>query len=160
MNPLIYRTNVETLSENKSDAIFHNRSAFHAEIVYEALFDYAKSSINIFCESLDDRVFGSDRVLKATTRAIQRSVRISVIYQDRSAEDSRFFKKFNNYNGLHKVSLKFAPEHLREQAGNFAVVDSRAFRLEPDKSTCEAFVSFNRPALAEELEHFFKKNLT
>lgn len=138
-----YRDTVWSLFENKVPTRISNGAPEHARIIFLAMLHFAKSQVKIFCENLNPEVFNSPELVAELKNAIKRNVVVSVFTQKKPSEIefTNVIKAAENSSDVKQVSNKF----LCEQKVNFAVMDSSAFRYEPNKGEVKAFASANEP---------------
>lgn len=143
MDIQFYRDTVWSLFEKKVSERISNGAPEHARIIFLAMLHFAKSQVKIFCENLNPEVFDSPELVAELKNAIKRNVVVSVFTQKEPSdiEFTKILKSAQNSSRVRHVSNNF----LREQDVNFAVMDSSAFRYEPNKREVKAFASANEP---------------
>ena len=139
-----YRDTVWSLFENKVPARISNGAPEHARIIFLAMLHFAKAQVKIFCENLNPEVFDSPELVAELKNAIERGVVVSVFTQKKPSdiEFTTVLETAKNSSEVKQVKNDF----LRKQEVNFAVMDSSAFRYEPNKGEVKALASANEPA--------------
>jgi hypothetical protein len=146
-----YREGVETLLKLCSDKPISNSEPAHAAILFEVFFKHAKDHVRIFCNKLSKSVFDAPALVREAGWALKRGVKISVIVQQDRAEQSGFSELLNKAS----VPILQAPDTAKDSPFNFAVMDTRSVRIEPDREKCEAQARMHVPALATSMAHAF-----
>jgi hypothetical protein len=139
-----YRLGVLTLMSLKSGDIITNSEPAHAAILFEVFFKSATDKVRIFCKNLSQEVFGNPSLLAAARSAVERGVSLNVLLQDDAPNKTEFSEWISTIKSA-KVCLRIAPEHIRNASVNFAVMDTTAYRYEPDRSKCVASASMYNP---------------
>src|SRR5437588_78076 len=85
-----YQRGVETLMGLKSSKMISNSEPAHAAILFNVFFKSAKQKVRIFCKNLNKEVFGNDFILKAAKAAVERGVKIQILIQDATPDQSLF----------------------------------------------------------------------
>lgn len=151
-----YRCYVERLAQLKSKELFQNGQANHAAIIFETFFKYASKHVHILCKNLSADVFGLENVLNALETALLRKVPVRILYQE-TPESSAFLESLQRWQEQ-KLPIEALPAtgtSLGPVSQNFAVMDRRAFRFEPDNSRPMAYACMNGPEEATTLDDVF-----
>ena len=154
-----YRECVEQLLLSRSSNPVSNGKPEHAAVLFELFFRHAQKFVKIFWQKLDERVFDQPQVIEAAADALKRGVAIDIIVQgepdakkfmhrmrplDQESEKMEIIEDANS-----KISA------ARRMKANFAVMDGRAYRIEPDASELKASACMNNPGIAAELVRAF-----
>ncbi len=153
-----YKTLVwESFTKNKSSR-FSNGAPIHASIILEAMLTFAKNKVRIFCEDLDAFVYDRPELVMALKQALARNVIIEILTQ--KYPKSKEFKNVieSDKNGLAWIHVADS-DFVRNRNENFAIMDMRAFRFEPDKRKKEALACANEPISVGVLDSNFSKLL-
>jgi hypothetical protein len=157
-----YADAVEQLMSTGSSYLIPNSKAAHASILYSTLFRHSKNEVLIFCRKLSASVFGHEAVLQEAVAAVRRRVRLSIIIQEAAPEESIFARWISAASSSEQspfVSWRSASdnERIRKFSFNFAVMDSKAYRLEKDNAQIKATACMNGPSEARRLSSIFSK---
>jgi hypothetical protein len=139
-----YKEGVETLLKLCSDKPIPNSEPEHAAILYEVFFEHAKEHVRIFCNKLSKNVFNTPALVHQASLALKRNVQISVMVQQDQTEQSSFSELLKTAG----VPILQAPASTRNTTFNFATMDTRSVRIEPNRDKCEAQARMHAPALA------------
>jgi hypothetical protein len=139
-----YKEGVEMLLKLCSDKPIPNSEPAHAAILFEVFFEHAKEHVRIFCNKLSKNVFDSPALVREANLALKRNVKITVMVQQDQAEQSRFSELLKTAS----VPILQAPNSAKNSRFNFAIMDTRSVRIEPDREKCEAQARMHAPALA------------
>lgn len=156
-----YRENVFKLMQMGSGQIVLNDQPQHAAVLFECFFKHAKHSVKIFCRNLDPRVFDTDAVLNAASDALIRGVVIDILVQEEPDENSRFANWITHLDNEAAKRVCFHTNTSAESdmiAGlseNFAIMDGKAIRFEPNSDNVKARASMNQPKVADALGKLF-----
>jgi hypothetical protein len=147
-----YREGVETLLNLRSDKPISNSEPAHAAILFEVFFKHAKDHVRIFCNKLSSEVFDNPDLVREAHEAItKRSVKVSVLVQQSEPEESNFLAMLRNAG----ITISHASAGVKESLFNFAVMDTIAVRIEPDRSVRKAQARMYVPQLAATLAKTF-----
>jgi len=154
----LYREVIFQLFETESKTQFSNGAPAHAAVIFEAMLQYAKESVKIFCKELLGEVFGCPRVIMALKGAIERGVCVQVLTQH-APNKSQFLEilKSEMTNGRKSRIATTNNPKLKSHKVNFAVMDEKAFRYEDDASEISAFACANNPSASKGLSEDFDK---
>jgi hypothetical protein len=158
MTEEIYTQIVTDLMESKSNEVISNGEPSHAQVLFEAFFQYAKTEVLIFCHKLDARVFSAKSLVAKAKDAFERGVNIHVIIQSSNPDESPFLKFLRDESATSsRVSILLCPSdsHFCDQKVNYAVMDARAYRFEEDRSEIKAIASMNQLETAGALTRVF-----
>ena len=137
---------------------FSNGAPIHASLILEAMFTFAKNKVRIFCEDLDSFVYDRPELVMALKQALTRNVIVEVLTQKKP--ESIEFKKVieDEKNGLAFIRTGTS-DFVKNRPENFAIMDMKAFRFEPDKKDKKALASANEPLSVAILDSNFSKLL-
>lgn len=161
-----YKALVEDLFKKESPRVIANSSSAHAAVLYNAFFSHASDKICILCDKLDRTVFDDADVLRSAEQFLNNdNAKLYIGVTGEPDRDSRFFKLLSNK----KQEKKEKKENIRVMPFpkliadgkfvNFAVMDSRAYRYEPDSSRPCAIASAMDEPFASMLENTFFSNM-
>ena len=152
-----YVRRVDELARICDGTPFYNASRGHAAVIVERMMADAYNSVSILSRSLEPRVYGRSRVLRATLRFLDlRHCEMRIILEGKYPDvlqGNDFLKRFMDHAN---VSVRLMPE--REQARykfHFLVADGESYRIEADKSKSSAIVAFGHQEGADNLERIF-----
>jgi phosphatidylserine/phosphatidylglycerophosphate/cardiolipin synthase-like enzyme len=158
-----YRRNVEFLMEQRSGELISNGMTVHGAILIETFLKHAKERVVIFCRNLAKDAYNRVTMLANMETALRKGVQVDIISQsdpesealvaavDQWKKDSKMKVTLN----VLRPEENAAHEKLAGLPINFAVMDRRAYRFEPDHGAHKAVASMNRPAEATQLEELF-----
>lgn len=155
-----YRECVEHLMSSGSCKPVSNGLPQHAAVLFETFFKHARESVKIFCHHLDSEVFESPRVIEAAADALKRGVAVDIIVQE-APQSPEFLKRLSILDAKESIRMELLSEGskysqmIADLPQNFAVMDSRAYRLERDSNVMKATASMNAPQLARRLRTLF-----
>lgn len=145
----------ESFAENKP-ARFSNGAPIHASLILEAMFTFAKNKVRIFCEDLDAFVYDRPELVLALKQALARNVIVEVLSQ-KAPKSDKFKKEITDEkNALACLKVAKSP-FVTMRKENFAIMDMKAFRFEPNSGEKKAIVSANEPMSAVILDSNFSK---
>ncbi len=154
-----YRQRIENLADLDSGAAFTNNQPAHARVIFETFFDRAQKEVTIFCRNLASNVFDSSRLADNLVVAVKRGVQVRVFTQE-DPQPSAFLKVLKNLVTSYsdKVSIKrsLTENSMNKLEFNFAVMDGKAYRFEPNKDDFVAFASMNNPDVCKSLLSLFQ----
>ena len=143
---------------NENPIRFSNGAPAHASLILEAMLTFAKNKVCIFCEDLDCFIYDRPELVMALKQALARNVIVEVLTQKRPK--SLEFKKVIDENATGLAFIRTASSYLvKNRLENFAIMDMRAFRYEPDKSEERAVACANEPLSVAILDSNFSKLL-
>lgn len=154
-----YREAVETLMRLRSDKAIGNSLPSHAAILFEAFFRNAQGRVRIFCQNLNNHVFGINGVVESATIALNRkNVGIDILIQDATPDSGPFLKflQENRTNPLLRLR-RVDKETTRSAPINFSIMDNEALRYEKDREKVKAFAIMFAPNLAGLLIEKYEK---
>jgi hypothetical protein len=147
-----YREGVETLLNVRSDKPISNSEPAHAAILFEVFFKHAKDHVRIFCNKLSREVFDSPELIHEAREAInKRNVKVSVLVQQDEPEESDFLTLLREAG----IGILRASSAVKDSLFNFAVMDTTAVRIEPDRRVRKAQARMYAPQLAASLAKTF-----
>lgn len=151
-----YKKLLRELNESGADIVFANGKPAHAAAIFEEFFRSALDRVAIFCRDLNPSVYANPELLVQLAGALRRGVKVDIICQEPPATGP-----VANLAGPAKnLSVRLAgKDSQRNVAVNFAVMDGRAVRVEPDREEPSARANFNSPELAAELLKIFDRYL-
>jgi hypothetical protein len=151
-----YRKFVERLAASESAEMFSNGQAAHAAVIFEMFFKNAQQGVNILCRNLKADVFGLDVVINAVKNALWRKVPVRILVQE-APEASNFLALAKQWKGAGKeIEIRSAEGTILAEADqNFAVMDRKAFRFEPNRDAQIAYASMNQSRNATVLDNVF-----
>src|SRR5260370_1567532 len=161
----IYRQNIEKLMLAGSSAVISNSLPKHAAALLACFFRNAKSEMKILCPDLGREVFDEPEVLSSMTAAARRGIPIQVLVRGEPEAGSKFLRCFQEEAKLHSIAaLKTNTESqsdlIKRLASNFAVMDQKAFRWEPNYTNVKAVACMNLPSAAVTLIGMFDRLFT
>lgn len=155
-----YKTYVDQLFAEESGFIISNGLPEHAAALVSTMFRKAKKEMVIFCHDLNAKIYSEVEVIRSIVEAANRGVSIRIVTQV-APQAIELLCKLRN---LAKVSPELvqlkrcAPDSVDAALGyNFAVMDTKAFRYEPDRSTIKADACANNPPLAQKMLNAFNR---
>ncbi len=150
-----YRDTVWTLFKDNAPDRISNGAPEHAKIIFQAMLHFAKNQVKIFCDNLSNEVFDDSQLVSELRNALKRNVVVSVFTQKDfdNIDFVQTLKDATNGSSIVKVSNK----SLVNRKENFAVMDSSAFRYEPNRDQVKAVASANDPETCFTLLHNFNK---
>lgn len=138
----------------KSGDIITNSEPAHAAVLFEVFFKHATEKVRILCKNLSQEVFGQPALLTAARAASAKGISLDVLIQDESPDNSEFTQWVNSEKNPN-VSIRRVPSWLRNASTNFAVMDTTAYRYEPDRTKIVATASMYNPDVAKFLAEKF-----
>jgi hypothetical protein len=153
-----YKESVEQLMLSGSSMQVLNGKPEHAAVLFELFFKNAQRFIKIFCHRLDKRVFDRPEVIEAAADAAKRGVAIDIIVQSKS-ESLRFLNRLKTLDIKESIRMELTENVdkplVSQLEVNFAVMDDRAYRLEPDLRELKATACMNDTTTARQLAKSF-----
>ena len=160
MNELdLYRANVERLAELESKEVFSNSRAEHAAVIFETFFKKAKQSVVLFCENLSEKVFNLPSVLSFAESALRRGTRLTVLVQ-KTPQATTFLESVKRWQKDElpiTIQVSKPGSEASTASANFAVMDRKAYRFEPNRGEPAAFACMNDVASADRLLGLFSR---
>jgi hypothetical protein len=153
-----YRKRIENLADLNSGESFTNNQPAHARVIFETFFCRATQEVDIFCRNLAADVFDSVRLCENLIGAVKRGVKVRVFTQENPAPSS-FVDTLQELIAAKPelVELKKGNSNSLNSLGfNFAVMDGKAYRFEPNKDDFVAFASMNNPSVCKSLLSVFR----
>jgi hypothetical protein len=147
-----YREGVETLMQLGSSKAVSNGIPAHASILFEVFFKHCSDQVRIFCKNLNAEVFSAKDLLEAAKWALKNGKKIRVVVQEQP-EPSPFLDLLRSAES--NVELLLAPSSADENLFNFAVMDEKSIRVEPDRRVTKASASMNLPEVAKSWATYF-----
>lgn len=144
-----YRDAVLRMIEIDGDQPISNGMPEHAAILYECFFAKAQKEVKIFCENLKNSVFGKSEVVENARLAMRRGVEFKILTR-KQPEDGPFFVLAHSVVGTLRLLGERVPAN-----SNFAVVDGKRYRFEPDPTVYRAVACMNAPEISKKLSEFF-----
>lgn len=153
-----YKTLVWESFAKEKTARFSNGAPIHASLILEAMLTFAKNKVRIFCEDLDAFVYDRPDLVMALRQALARNVVVEILTQKKP--ESIDFKKVidEEKNGLAFIRTGTS-DFVKNRSENFAIMDMKAFRFEPNKAEKKALASANEPLSVAILDSNFTKLL-
>ncbi len=153
-----YKANVDSLARLNSNEIFENGMPLHAAIIFDAFFRHATKSVKIFCRNLSAEVFKEKWLLDSAKCALhKRGISISVLVKDQPQESE--FRTWLQDNDSHPALVyrrRVGETNARAQVPfNFAVMDGKAYRFEPNEIDVVASACMNDPKISSDLERYY-----
>ena len=140
----VYRLMIRAVFATKGEQRIANDSVEHARVLIEELLAHAEHSVDVFCHSLSEDIWGTSSVKEMLAKVVgERPVRLRIVTQlDPAPAIGEFYRSLG-------ASLKT----LRNQniRANFIIVDDRYFRVEPDFAVRKGFAYINKQDWADEL---------
>ena len=159
MEPKEYQEQVRKLFDTNSQLKFSNGEKAHAKVILVEFFLRARDEVLIFCEDADEDVYGDSSILESMQKAMENGVSITVVVQ-KKARAIKFIQEGRKLHDDLTVPGTFKcldGSKYRNVPFNFAIMDRRAVRLEPDRSKPVARASANWPDMAKHLSKQFEK---
>jgi len=158
-----YEDHVKTMFDLDSDAIFSNGMTDHARIIIVEFLLRAKDSVVIFCHDLLAEVYDHKHMTAALMTALKNGVDVCIITQ-RTPNAQVFMSAAEKYNADPSLSgmlklFQSKEEGIEQIEQNFAVMDRKAYRFEPNKVEHKAEASANQPEVANQLIKNFEQIL-
>lgn len=153
---LEYKKNVERMFDEGSQIMFTNRDRDHAAVLISTLFNKAEREVVVLCRNLDSEFYGRD-VVKASIRdALNRGVQLRLRVQE-TPQSTELVSLFQDPQYRNIDYAVFEPgSRGATSVYNFTVADSKAFRLEEDRTKHAAVACANNPELAKEILSVFE----
>lgn len=153
---LEYKKNVERMFDEGSQIMFTNRDRDHAAVLISTLFNKAEREVVVLCRNLDSEFYGRD-VVKASIRdALNRGVQLRVRVQE-APQSTELVSLLQDPQYRNIDYAVFEPgSRGSTSVYNFTVADSKAFRLEEDRTKHAAVACANNPELAKEILSVFE----
>ena len=154
-----YRESVEALERLKSSKVFQNGMPVHAAIIFETFFRHAKKAVKIFCRNLSRDVFDEPWLLEAAQKAVlERGVSLSVFVKEQP-DQSSFLNWLRRNEGHPAVvfASNVSDEPSAHKQFNFATMDGRAYRFEPNENEVAACACMNDRETTMLLDNFFSR---
>ena len=157
-----YREVVDQLFRTHSHYVIANSSAEHASVLYETFFNYAQNEVRIFCHKLNPEVFACPNVCDAVEKFLDRKGSLYIAVQEEPQESSKFLEIILNEKYEQQVFLWLGKKFQGKDGKllNFAVMDSVAYRFEPDQDETQAIASANDPSFARKLVQAFQNQIS
>lgn len=155
----LYEKLVRSMLESGNPEPISNGKPEHAAVIFKLFFECAATKVFIFCKDLNNLVFGDERILAAAKKALDRGVLIHVITQSAEVQKSNFsdwLSKMTTPKSLVTFKKCGDAAHWVKFPANFAVMDEKAFRYEPDNKSIKAQACMNNPKIAKELGSIFQ----
>ncbi len=152
---LEYKESLKRKIELRSSELVPNGTVEHAAVLISTLFSYAKDKIEIFTGKLNPLVYTNGQIMDSAEEVLKnKKVKMEILIQEK--DDSLQENSFLNFCQKNKnCKIKEASAEDRRRINHFVVVDSKAFRFEPDKNRPLAVGCFYRPDFAKQLNDFF-----
>ncbi|MCC5848355.1 MAG: hypothetical protein JJU29_09690 [Verrucomicrobia bacterium] len=159
-----YKECIAELNRLKADIPFSNGMKEHAAAIMEEFFRSARKRVVVFCHNLQQDAYESQNVFESLVGAVLSGVHVDIITQEEP--QSVKIKEFAEIakNAKWPLRLVRSKDNFQKQlTQNFAVMDNRAYRWEPNWAEPKASACMNDPDKANQLmevfEHLMKKNL-
>ena len=155
----LYEKLVRSMLESGNSDEISNGKPEHAAVIFKLFFEFATAKVLIFCKDLNSSVFGDDRILMAAVKAVERGVSIRVITQSAEVQKNKFsdwLSKMASEGTCVSFKKCLDSHHFVKLPANFAVMDEKAFRLEPNNQNIQAKACMNNPKLAKDLGSVFQ----
>lgn len=151
-NTRLYAETVRRFIATNSPALFGNDRAEHAAIIFTEFFRNAQKRVAILCRNMATDVFGTDAVKRSMEAALLKGVTIDILVQDKIESDE--LRKLLCKWQSDQLPLKFyeAEGKVSQTTENIAVMDTKAFRFEPNRGLTKAFACMHNPEVAKSLE--------
>lgn len=124
--------------ETGATEVFENKGPDHARIVLQVMLDSAESSVDLVADCMDAEVWPADQLHGFLNRCPTAVVR-AVLTCDATLPERSLARMLADQS---RVTVRHFPVQV---AKHFCVVDERHVRLEYDKDTREASVTFSDP---------------
>lgn len=157
-----YEGFVDECFKNNSEKPFDNSSAEHATVLIKKMFEYGKTTINIYTGCLEDAVYGNDDLIEKAEKYLRNGGQLQIILQDQLTKESLGAKKFvqSCHNNNEKVVFYQLKEKYRDIVKNhFSTMDDTAFRLETDKDKKLAIACANNKEQCKIFNNIYSKLL-
>lgn len=154
----LYEKLVRSMLESGNSDEISNGKPEHAAVIFKLFFEFAAAKVLIFCKDLNSSVFDDERILMAAKKAVGNGVSIRVIAQ-REVQKNKFSDWLSaTANSGTSVSFKksVGDSFSAKLTANFAVMDERAFRLEPNNTNIQATACMNDTKGAKALASIFQ----
>jgi len=153
-----YRTHVERMFDENSDAVVSNSSTAHAQVVIETLISRAKDTLQFFCECLKSEIYDETVIVQKLSEALKKGVKVQVLCQNSPVAKSlnRLISRKSQNN---QFELRVCDPGSPGQSApiNFIVMDGKAFRFEGDRNKHTAVACANNSELASTMTAKFKE---
>ena len=153
-----YKESIEYFAKHRIGDIAFNRGRSHAIIMFSQFFQTAKEIVRLFTIDLSGCVFNNPEVLENLIEYFDRGGKIHIVLEKDIAETEPIFdilKEFKKNVTISKTELR--PKIGEETEINFCAVDDSIYRLETDKESMAAHISFNDKKQTKELIRVFDK---
>ncbi|HEU5077792.1 MAG TPA: hypothetical protein VFT72_01175 [Opitutaceae bacterium] len=157
-NDNMYRAAFERLWESASTQAVSNTQPGHASAVFAVFLTKATKRAVFFCKELHPEVYDDALVIEALDGAIDRGVSVQVIVQEKANASSLFASRMRQAQACPESKVRFedqAPPQVRDFNFNFAFVDDRGYRIEPERDPSKALAAANSPEVVTELGKLF-----
>jgi hypothetical protein len=136
-NLVDYRETLKEFLRVKSNLTIPNGSKEHAIITAALFLDDAQEYMDILCDKLSSDVYENPEVLYSLEGALNRNIKIQVIFQEAQPESLKFISLLKKYgNGkIYKTA--------KDSEFNFFIIDDHAIRYEEFKGERKAVVNCN-----------------
>lgn len=150
-----YDALVKRKADEKSTDVIPNADIPHATVLVENLLSHAGSTCRIFTGTLNNKVYGSPRVLAAAENFLARKGKLEILIENPPGdilEHPLVLKCKSEANDCDLRKVVSVDDDLK---CNFIVADGTAWRFEPDKNVPAAVGCFNDPDAGKKLEDVF-----
>lgn len=153
---LDYKKHVERMFLDGSQIMFTNRDRDHAAVLISTLFNKAEREVVVLCRNLDSEFYSRDVVKEAIHNAIKRGVHMRIRVQEppQSGELAALLQD-PQYKNIDYAVFEPGSRGATSEF-NFTVADSKAFRLEEDRTKHAAVACANNPELAKQILTVFE----
>ncbi|WP_157446893.1 hypothetical protein [Cytophaga aurantiaca] len=165
-----YRVAVKKLAELQDGLLFENDGIYHAAIVNSSIFDTAEEIVRIYSNGMRGSFSTLDEYFNSITKFLSNDRIVKVIIDSAITQENKFLQKLTSKyesipeNIVIKIASKDFVDDIKSISSNnnyvhhFTTGDNRMFRLETNNEKHTAFVSFNKPEVAELLNTIFDKH--
>ncbi len=152
-----YTADVERFFDEQSSTIINNKDREHASVLISTLFKKSKEEIYVFSRKLDGDFYTRESIRNELVAAVERGVKLNILVQETPAA-MHLVQELTHGEHAKKVKVKkCSPTSFGATSPiNFTVVDKKAYRLERDRDSCEAFACANAPVTAQKLIDLYK----
>lgn len=154
----LYEKLVRSMLESGNSDEISNGKPEHAAVIFKLFFEFAVAKVLIFCKDLNSAVFDDDRILMAAKKAVRNGVSIRVIAQGEVQKNkfSEWLSEEANTGTCVSFKKSIGDSFPAKITANFAVMDEKAFRLEPNNKNIQAKACMNDPKGAKALASIFQ----
>jgi hypothetical protein len=155
-----YSQNVAELARRADGSLIINRTPEHAAVIVEWIFRCSFELIEILTSRLSLLVYSNPELIDQALHFLNRRTDASICILTETSIDPRshpFFRAILAAGFADRVKLRLisAESLLKAYEFNFALGDSRHFRLEKSRNSFDSIAQFGAPDIGEKLHNTF-----